>query len=257
MCRMIAWLSSRPEHRFGIGKAIGILFLLLLVTGTLAFVRQVYQYYSDIRSGEIDPVFERSFGSSVSNRSVSPNVSKSDLLRLQSDDAPSIGSKNAPVVLVEFLDYGCPFCKQSFEHVRQLVTERPDDVRLIVRDFPIEYLHPGATRASMAARCVMQIDPNKFWGYHDRLFLNQQFSDKDLTRYAQESGVSVMLFEDCLASERTRPVVETDIALGLQTGVQGTPTFFFNGHRVQGSLDREAFDAIIKWLGKQHTNSTK
>ncbi|MFO0764724.1 MAG: DsbA family protein [Patescibacteria group bacterium] len=254
---MIAWLSSRPEHRFGLGRAIGLLFLLLLVVGALAFAHQVYTYYSGIRSGEIDPVFERTFGSSVSSKAVSPNVTKSDLLRLQSDDVPSIGSKDAPVVMVEFLDYGCPFCRQSFEHVRQLVTDRPNDVRLIVRDFPIEYLHPGATKAAMAARCVNQIDPSKFWSYHDRLFLNQQFEDKDLQRYAQESGVSPASLEECLKSERTRSLVETDIALGLQTGVQGTPTFFFNGHRVQGALDREAFDAIIKWLGKSSATSTK
>lgn len=257
MSGMIAWLSSRPEHRFGLMKVIGMLFLLLLVVGMLAFARQVYQYYSGIRSGDIDPTFDRDFGSSVSNRSVSPNVSRSDILRLQADDAPSIGSKNAPVVMVEFLDYGCPFCKQSFEHVRQLVTDRPDDVRLVIRDFPIEYLHPGATKAAMAARCVAQLEPDKFWSYHDRLFLNQQFSDKDLQRYAQESGVSVTLFNECLSTERTRSQVETDIALGLQTGVQGTPTFFFNGHRVQGALDREAFDAVIKWLGKQSATSTK
>ncbi|MCA9384854.1 MAG: DsbA family protein [Candidatus Magasanikbacteria bacterium] len=248
----MAELPLKSKPRLSLPKTIGWLLLLLLVVGVLAFTRQVYDFYSGIRSGDIDPIFDRTFGSSVSNRAVSPNVSKSDLLRLQSDDAPSVGSKEAPVVIVEFLDYGCPFCKQSFEHVRQLVTDKPDEVRLIVRDFPIEYLHPGATKAAMAARCVQQIDKDKFWSYHDKLFLNQLFSDKDLIRYAQEAGVAPLLFEECLTSGRTRTAVETDIALGLQSGVQGTPTFFLNGHRVQGSLDREAFDAIIKWLEKQN-----
>lgn len=242
---MLDALSTQPNQKMGLGRLFGYLFLAVLVLGILAFIRQVIDYYHDIRSGAINAVFTQIYGSTNSPLGASRHVSKSDLLLLNASDAPSTGSSKAPITIVEFLDYGCPFCRQSFEHVRQLVIDRPQDVRLIIRDFPIEVLHPGAVQASMAARCVYRIDASKFWAYHDKLFLEQNFTTDSLKRYAQEIGVPVMAMDECLAEEETRSLVEKDISLGIQTGVQGTPTFFFNGRRIQGGLDREAFDAII------------
>lgn len=246
-------LAPSTPRPHSIGKALLWILLLSLFFGALAFGRQVYTYYKGIQSGDINPVFDRAFDSTSSGQQAATHVSKSDLMLLESKDAPSIGSKDAPVVLVEFLDYGCPFCRRSFQDVRQLVTDRPDDVRLIIRDFPIELLHPGATKVAMAARCVNEIDPSKFWSYHDKLFLQPTTKTEELLSYAQSIGVERKALATCLETERTRRLVEQDIALGLQTGVQGTPTFFFNGRRVQGSLDREAFDAIIDWMKKHPT----
>lgn len=226
-------------------KFLGILFAVLLGIGVVFFVRQTYFYFEAIRRGDANPFLEERLQSSVSRMAANPNVTPEDLAALADPKAPSIGPADAPLVIVEFLDYGCPFCRQAFEPIREVTLERAGSVRLVIRDFPIEDIHPGATRASMAARCAQE--QGKFWAYHDKLFLLDQrsFVDEDLTQVAREVGLDVRTFAVCLDSERTRPLVEADLLAGLKAGVEGTPTFFFNGVKIQGAPSSEALNYIV------------
>lgn len=226
-------------------KVLGILSAVLLGIGAVFFVRQTLIYYDAIQRGEANPFLEERLQSTASRLAANQQVTPEDLAALADPKAPSQGPADAPVTIVEFLDYGCPFCRQAFEPVRELAVERAGEVRLIIRDFPLEDLHPGATKAAMAARCAQE--QGNFWAYHDKLFLLDQrsFTDEDLTQVATEIGLNMNAFVTCLDSARTRPLVEADLLAGLKAGVQGTPTFFFNGVKVQGAPSAEALNFIV------------
>jgi protein-disulfide isomerase len=118
------------------------------------------------------------------------------------------------------------------------------DVRFIVRQFPVEELHPGATQAAVASRCAMK--QGKFWPYFDRLFQQPAGrTDEDYLRHAQDVGLDVAAFQACQADTSVAAGVDQDLADGLAAGVEGTPTFFFNGVRVQGALDAQTIDFLI------------
>lgn len=159
--------------------------------------------------------------------------------------APIRGAANAPVTLVEFSDFHCPFCKQVLPTLTQLLARYPGKVRLVFRDFPIDSLHPQARRAAEAARCAQ--DQGKFWEYHDLLFANApQASPEELGRFAQQVGLDLAKFEPCLSGGLHRAAVQRDIDEGTRLGVDGTPAFFINGRPLSGAQPLEAFVQVIE-----------
>ena len=233
------------EIHLSVWKTIGALFLISFIAGGVLFGYRVYGYFRAIQRGEANPFLSEKLQSSVSHAKANPNVTPQDLALIQDAASPALGSETPELTIVEFLDYGCPFCRSSFEPVRELTQEYGDRVRLIVRNFPLEDLHPGATRAALAALCAQE--QNKFWVYHDKLFVNQPaLEESDLLQYAQEVGLETESFRSCLDAERFRGRIESDVAVALRAGVQGTPTFFFNGARVQGALDQKTLKYLIE-----------
>lgn len=250
---MIIRLGGHEWH-FGLWRVLGLLIGIGFIGGLVFFGYSISAYYFAIRGGEVNPLFDRRFESSVSRLAANQQVTNYDLERLVDSEAPFLGSINPDLVIVEFLDYGCPYSRAAFEPVRELVMANADRVKLIIRDFPLDEARSGPARAATAARCAQEQD--KFWVYHDKLFLNQdKFSDEELGRYAAEGGLDVNRFEQCLASSRTESLVEADKVVGVSAGVQGTPTFFFNGQRIQGALDEDALGFIIREFLKQADSS--
>jgi protein-disulfide isomerase len=229
-----------------IWKVLGWLFGLLLAIGVILFIRQSYTYYTAIRSGATNPLLEQQLEATISRLSANQSVSNADLDHLVDPAAPSLGDASATVTIVEFLDYGCPYCRAAFEPVRESVLRHEGKVRLVIRDFPLEDIHPGATKAAVAARCAQE--QGKFWAYHDKLFLRDQrsFTDEDLVDIATESGLDLSAFNSCRASSRAKALVDRDLTTGLQVGVAGTPTFFFNRVRIKGAPSAEALEFIIQ-----------
>jgi protein-disulfide isomerase len=238
-------------------KLLGILFAILLGIGIVLFVRQTYLYYGAIRSGEVNPVLDKRLESTVSRLVANRNVTDEDLAALVDPKAPSQGPADAPLTIVEFLDYGCPYCRAAFEPVRELTVGRAGKIRLVIRDFPLDDLHPGATKAAIGARCAQE--QGKFWAYHDKLFLLDQrsFVEADLFDIAREISLDVSKFTECVGSGRPAALVQADQVAGLRAGVQGTPTFFFNGVKVQGAPDSAALTYIVdQFLARTAASST-
>jgi protein-disulfide isomerase len=225
--------------------------LVLIAVGLGAFIWQVVVYYQAIRSGEVSPILLQRLESSVSQMKANQKVTEADLARLANPSSPSMGEPGAPVTIVEFLDYGCPFCRRSFEPVRELISNRPQDVRLIIRDFPVEELHPGAIAAAVGARCAQE--QGKFWAYHDKLFLLdvREFDETLLAKAAQEVGLDETEWNACRSSDAILAKIRKDVEDGLAAGVSGTPTFFFNGTRIQGALDRDMLKLLVDTFVKQ------
>jgi protein-disulfide isomerase len=160
------------------------------------------------------------------------------------DGAPFKGSATAPVTIVKFEDFQCPFCKQVQPTFDQLLSRYGDKVRLVHRDFPIDSLHPQARQAAEAARCAT--DQGKFWAYHDILYANAPKAGPDqLKTYARELGLDLPAFDQCLTSGKHQAAVQKDIEEGTRAGVTGTPAFFIDGRFISGAQPLENLVRVV------------
>jgi len=154
------------------------------------------------------------------------------------------GDASAPVTIVEFSDYGCPFCRAAESTMNQLLAKYPGKVKLSYRDFPLREVHPQAQQAAEAASCAGE--QGKYWDYHDLLFAPAKKNTReDLTQDARTLKLDEVLFESCLASGRYKPQIDHDVLLGARAGVISTPGFFINGKFVSGAQPIAVFEKII------------
>ena len=155
---------------------------------------------------------------------------------------PSLGPDSAPVTIVEFSDYQCPYCKRAQPSLDKLLAEFPDDVRLVYRDFPLDF-HNEAEGAARAARCAG--DQGKYWEYHRHLLTEDGSLERDdLMRRAESVGLDMTAFTACHDSDRHRDAVKAGLEDGAAVGVTGTPTFFINGRMFLGALPKDIGDLI-------------
>ncbi len=158
-------------------------------------------------------------------------------------EGPSKGPEKAPVTIVEFSDYECPFCGRAEGTVAQVLGAYGDKVRLVYRDFPLP-MHPHAEKAAEAAHCAG--DQGKYWEMHGRLFANQQDLDVSaLKKHAGELKLDQARFDNCLDSGAKAKVVEANRKAGEEVGVTGTPAFFVNGMMISGARPFEDFKSLI------------
>jgi protein-disulfide isomerase len=159
-------------------------------------------------------------------------------------EGPSRGPKDAPVTIVEFSDFECPYCGAAHDTVEQVMSTYAGKVRLVYRQFPLTNIHPHAAKAAEAALCAA--DQGKFWEYHDVLFKNQKKLDPtDLKTYASSTGMDGQKFGSCLESGEKKGRVDADQQAGLQAGVGGTPAFFINGIFLNGAQPIDEFKRVI------------
>ena len=154
------------------------------------------------------------------------------------------GPIDAAVTLVQYGDYECPYTRMSRQSVHQLQREYPDRLRFVFRHFPLEAIHPHARSAATAAEAAgAQTD---FWRMHEYLFEHQKaLAESDLHRYALELRLDGERLEHDRRSSRVRERVERDLASGEASGVQGTPTFYVNGIRHDGSYDVDSLRSAV------------
>jgi protein-disulfide isomerase len=158
--------------------------------------------------------------------------------------APYRGPLDAPVTVVEFSDFHCPFCRRVQPTLRELMAKYPTQVRLVYKHFPLDQLHPEARRAAEASWCAQQQD--RFWQFHDIVYANPpDGSLAKLTAMAAEAGVDVKSFEQCMASPKPAQVVETQVEEGDHYGVDGTPGFFVNGRLISGAVPLSALSELV------------
>lgn len=153
----------------------------------------------------------------------------------------SQGPKNAPLVLVEYGDYECPHCGRAYPIVKQLQQTLGNELLFVFRNFPLAEIHPHAMNAARAAEAAGLQGP--FWEMHDLLFENQdRLDDQSLQAYASSLELDMDKFVEDANSEEIFERVAADIDSGARSGVNGTPTFFANGVRVDGGWD---YDALL------------
>lgn len=162
------------------------------------------------------------------------------------DDDSVLGKADAPITMIEFSDYECPFCERFYtQTLPQLKTNFIDTgkVKFVFRDYPLSF-HPNSTKAAEAAECSGE--QGKYWEYHNALFQHQDALDNNsLKKYAIDLGLDTAAFNKCLDSGVMQEEVQKDFQEGSRLGVRGTPTFFINGTRVVGAQPYDAFKQII------------
>jgi protein-disulfide isomerase len=158
--------------------------------------------------------------------------------------APVKGDPKAPVTIVEFADYQCPYCASSQPLVKQVLDAFPGKVKLVYKHLPLVSIHPNARPAALAAAEAMQ--QGKFWEMHELLFQNYNKLDRaTLSGLAKQAGLNVDDFEKSMQSEEHKALVEKDMADSQRAGVTGTPTFFINGKRLM-QRDFDTFKRMIE-----------
>ncbi len=154
------------------------------------------------------------------------------------------GNPNAPVTIVEFSDFQCPYCRRAQATLKDLLAKYNGQVKLAYRDFPMRNLHPQAQIAAEAARCAEA--QGKFWPYYDALFADQTKLDtEDLAATATQLGLDPNNFRSCLADRKFDAAIDQDAKDGMTAGVAGTPAFFVNGEFVNGDQPEAEFVKII------------
>jgi protein-disulfide isomerase len=153
---------------------------------------------------------------------------------------------NAPITLVEYGDYECPYTGMAYPIVKELTSQFGDDkIYFVFRNFPLSDIHPHARYAAEAAEAAAAQD--KFWQMHDYLFEHQKALDDDhLLEYAKKIGLDIDKFKDDMSKHVHASLIEESLKGGIDSGVQGTPTFFVNGVPYEESWDLETFSSMLK-----------
>lgn len=172
------------------------------------------------------------------------------------DDDPVLGNPEAPVTVVEFSDFQCPFCRRFYATTLPAIKEqyvKTGKVKFVYRDFPLTSIHDMAQKYAEGAECADE--QGKFWVMHDKIFDEQEkqgsgtvfdYTAADVKRWAREIGLGGAQFDECLDSGKYSGEVEEDFADGQKAGVSGTPGTLVNGRLIQGAVPFAQFQAIIE-----------
>ena len=157
---------------------------------------------------------------------------------------PSLGPDDAPITIVEFSDFQCPFCRRFHSETYQaLLDAYPGQIRFVYRNLPLTSIHPDAMPSAIASLCAN--DQNVYWEYHDKLFSSETLTRDTFIQYATDLNLNVDEFSACLDSGKHDENIQQDMDFALNLGVQSTPTFFVNGLAIVGAQPLSSFTQII------------
>lgn len=175
------------------------------------------------------------------------NAFKNPINDVVTADNPIIGPKDAPITIIEYSDFECPFCKRGYDNVKQVMKRYPSQVKIVYKHFPLESIHPNARAAGRASHAAFK--QGKFQEFHDALFDRQRFIGEELfVDVAKELGLDMKKFNMDRNSDAINKQVDKDMAEGSKVGVQGTPYFIINGIPLNGAQPVEKFVQIIERL---------
>ena len=169
-------------------------------------------------------------------------------------EGPSRGPRDAPVTIVEFSDFQCPYCKQAAISLKPVMERYGSNIRLVFKQMPLS-IHPDAFKAAQASVCASE--QGKFWEFHDLLFSSGDLSEQSLKKYALNLGLRMNEFNTCLGSETSAAVVRRDMQEAMRADVQGTPTFFVNGRIIRGIRNLDDFKNVIDQALQQEHKEAK
>lgn len=244
-CASSVWgINAILEKNGGVHRYLSVIVTVLIIALVGIFVGRVVVLSNKIERGELVPL-------TPGNMTISPRLSRviasgdgEEIYDVASKDDPSIGPADAELTIVEFADFGCPYSEEASSAIRALSLTYGDRIRYVYRDFPITDLHPDAALAAEASGCAN--DQKKFWAFHDMLYQNQDdLSRASLREYARSVGLDVPRFDQCVFAGTHRNEVLADMQDGIDAGVVGTPTFFFNGRRVEGAIPLKTLEQIV------------
>lgn len=228
-------MEEGAQHRFSYAKMLITLSLVLILGGMTLFAGKIFGYYQDFRSGELVPREKYQATEATAARLAALAKKSEGSGALATADDPAFGPEDASMTIVAFTDFGCPYSQEESYVLEAIVKNIGDNVRVIMRDFPLTDLHPGADKAAMAAECASE------QGKYEDMYklLNKhagEFTEEQLTAYAQSAGLQERAYEACMSSGFYEKEIAEDIADGITAGVTSTPTLFVNGVKIEGAV---------------------
>jgi protein-disulfide isomerase len=155
------------------------------------------------------------------------------------------GSVNAPITIVEYGDFECPYTGMAHPVIKELMRQFNAKIYFAYRNFPLNDIHPHSQHAAEAAEAAAAQD--KFWQMYDYLFEHQKaLDDHHLLEYAQKVGLNIDKFKKEMLEHVYAPLINKSLKSGIDSGVQGTPTFFINGERYEDSWDLDTLSSFVK-----------
>ncbi len=250
-------LLSSPTRRPWYKKTGGILLLVLL--GIIGFIFLIFLFFFvydlwQIKSGHIADLeneFHSTRFTAGTGFAVGTGLDKTpaEVASVIRGTDPTIGSSKAPVTIVAFVDFQCPFCQAGYPLFHRVMDKYQPVARVVFKNFPLETIHPDALAAANAAACANA--QGKFWPYYDQLFTVKALDQDSFIRYAQATKLNLTKFTACLSAATYQSSIDQDLQDGIVLGVRGTPTYFVNGTRIEGVTNEATWDkAIIPSLKK-------
>lgn len=234
-------------HSRGARIVIIILAIIIIIPMVIMGVL-IASYYVKIQNGSAISPKQELLKQSIARTVANASVAQEDLEKLVPSEGlfPVLGSDDAPVTVVAFIDYRCPYTRDSMPAIRTVMENMGDRARLIIRDFPIPQLYPESRDVAHAARCVLDQGQKAYWRYQELLFAEQDApSAETLRALVSKANLNVARFNDCMSARMYDVAIDTDVTLGERVGVAGTPTFFVNGAKFDGSVDEELFTKLV------------
>jgi len=233
-------------------KIVLVGFLMLMVVGILGLGGLTFYYWREIRAGRGAALTQKIYGEfSASGSNSGPDFVKRS--EIETTDDPFLGNADADIVIVEFMDFKCPNSKAALPILKRVLGKYGQKVKVIVRDFPVESLYPGTNQMAELAGCAY--NQGLFWPVHDWLYENQvnlpdSITVADLEEVSNLTGLDYKKLSECFNNHTMRTEVNRDYADGFKLGVNGTPTLFVNGEKIQGVVPWEAWEAFFSKLDK-------
>ena len=159
---------------------------------------------------------------------------------------PQTGSANAKVVIVEFVDFGCPVCQATYPVLKSVAQRYEPVVRVVFKNLPFEQTHPGTKLAALAAVCANE--QKSFWPYHDLILGGQSIEQEVLNGYVSQLGLNSNSFEECLTNETYLKEINQDLMDAAELNLKGTPSYLINGYKISGAIEENTWDKIIMQL---------
>ena len=207
------------------------------------------QYYFKIKQGQGAILQKQFYGGFNQSINGAINTTKIKRKEIETNDDPFLGNPGAKLVIVEFVDFKCPNCKKSAITLKKIMDSYSSKVKLILRDFPAESLHPGSNQIAELAFCARQ--QGRFWDMHDAIFAVQgslpaNLGSSAIKSLSDEAGTDFTKLKDCFNKGLGKAEINKDYTDGIKFGVKGTPTFFVNGQKVEGSVPYSSWEKVIK-----------
>ncbi|MFA5061766.1 MAG: thioredoxin domain-containing protein [Patescibacteria group bacterium] len=221
----------------------------LVSVALIVFLALTGKYWWDIKHGKAEFLAQTFYSGFAKSTSIAGN-SKIDRTKLETANGPFMGNPNAPITIVAFFDYKCTFSKEAVPIIKKLVGKY-SNVKVIIRNFPGESIHPGTEKLSEIAACAFMDQPDQFWGLFNVLFNKQDklpaiMTDQDIANLAGDAGLNYEQLNKCLQSGKGQIKERKDFADGVDAGVSGTPTFFVNGEMVEGVVPFDIWENFVK-----------
>jgi len=217
----------------------GVLIIGMLIVLIILIINIIFKIINHLQTN-LDPEEQ--------NSNIITSLQKQEQYNIEeiiSDENYWIGSANPKLTIIEFADFNCTYCANSFVTMREISLKYKNDVKIVFKDYP---LLENSLNLSLAARCAGE--QNKFWEMHDRLFQNAGSFDtskqSEISYFAKQIGLNITQFNNCLASKKYLPQIQIDYEIGQNLEITGTPTWVINGYKIAGDIPKNIFIQIIE-----------